>query len=171
MSGEQPTFQRGDARISGNRLTLELGAVRIELTREGDHADGRWSSGVNSATARFDRLPAAPDRTIALFANEAADFGARPSRVISASQVNVNERTRIATMLPLPTAVPGIDTLTTVQLDAFLKANPGTAARRVVGAAHRHCRRVLAARAGLRDRGPEGAETDRGCPAGRAAAI
>ena len=138
MSGEQPTFQRGDARISGNRLTLELGAVRIELTREGDHADGRWSSGVNSATARFDRLPAAPDRTIALFANEAADFGARPSRVISASQVNVNERTRIATMLPLPTAVPGIDTLTTVQLDAFLKANPGTVlVDAFVGAAHR----------------------------------
>ena len=59
-----------------------------------------------------------------LFANEAADFGARASRVISASQISTNERTRVETMLPLPTAVPGVDTLTTLQLDAFLKKNP-----------------------------------------------
>ncbi|MBP8297596.1 MAG: hypothetical protein KAX84_15905, partial [Burkholderiales bacterium] len=37
-----------------------------------------------------------------------------------------------------PTAVPGVDTLTTVQLDAFLKANPGTVLLDAfVGAAHR----------------------------------
>jgi PQQ-dependent catabolism-associated CXXCW motif protein len=88
---------------------------------------GRWSSGVNFATARFERIPPAPDRTVALFANEAVDYGAPPSRVISASQISVNARTGVEkTMLSMPTAVPGVDTLTTVQLDAFLKAHPET---------------------------------------------
>jgi PQQ-dependent catabolism-associated CXXCW motif protein len=127
MTGEPATYQRGDARISGNTLTLDLpNSVRIELSRNGDRADGKWSSGVNNATAQFVRIPAVPDRAVTLFANEAADFGGKPSRVISLSQINTNDRTRIETMLPLPTAVPGVDTLTTLQLDAFLKAHPDT---------------------------------------------
>lgn len=127
MTGEAASYQRGDARISGDRLTLDLGAARIELTRDGAGMAGRWSSGVNFATARFERISPAPDRTVALFANEAVDFGAPPSRVISASQISVNARTGVEkTMLSMPTAVPGVDTLTTVQLDAFLKAHPET---------------------------------------------
>jgi PQQ-dependent catabolism-associated CXXCW motif protein len=124
MSGEPASYQRGDARIRGNTLTLELGPVTIELSRDGDRADGKWSSGVNSATAKFVRIPAEPERPVTMFANEGADFGARPSRVISASQISTNERSRIETMLPLPTAVPGVDTMTTLELDAFLKKNP-----------------------------------------------
>ena len=38
--------------------------------------------------------------------------------MISTNQIN--ERSK----LPLPTVVPGVDTLTTLQLDAFLKAHP-----------------------------------------------
>jgi len=139
LTGEPATYLRGGARISGDRLTLDLaGNVRIELTRSGDRADGKWSAGVNSATSQFVRIPPVPDRPVTLFANEAADFGARQSRVISASQISTNERTRIETMLPLPTAVPGVDTLTTLQLDAFLKKNPDAVlVDAVVGGQHR----------------------------------
>ena len=132
LSGEPASHQRGDARISDDRLTLDLGAVRIELTRDGAGMAGRWSSGVNSATARFERIPPVPDRTVALFANEAADYGASPSRVISASQVSDRA------MLALPTTVPGIDTLTTLQLEAFLKTHPDAVlVDAVVGSTHR----------------------------------
>ena len=132
LSGEAATHQRGEFRISGNTLTLELGAVRIELTKDGSAMTGRWSSGVNSATARFERMPPTPERTVSLFANEAADFGASPSRVISANQIS--ERA----MLALPTTVPGVDTLTTVQLDAFLKTHPDAVlVDAVVGSTHR----------------------------------
>ena len=132
LSGEAATHQRGEVRISGGTLTLELGAVRIELTRDGSGLAGRWLSGVNSATARFERMPDTPDRTVALFANEAVDFGASPSRVINANQVS--ERV----MLPLPTMVPGVDTLTTLQLEAFLKTHPDAVlVDAVVGSTHR----------------------------------
>ncbi|MEP7083285.1 MAG: rhodanese-like domain-containing protein [Betaproteobacteria bacterium] len=132
LSGEAPTHQRGDFRISGNTLTLELGAVRIELTRDGAGLSGRWLSGVNAATASFQKMPEAPDRPVSLFANESVDFGASPSRVISGSQVS--ERV----MLPLPMMVPGVDTLTTLQLEAFLKTHAeAVLVDAVVGSAHR----------------------------------
>ena len=132
LSGEAPTHQRGEARVSGNTLTLDLGAVRIELTKEGSAMAGRWLSGVNSATARFERMPDIPDRTVSLFANEAVDFGASPSRVISTSQVSDRA------MLPLPRMVPGVDTLTTLQLEAFLKSHPDAVlVDAVVGSTHR----------------------------------
>ena len=132
LSGEPASYQRGDARISGDQLTLELGAVRIELTRDGAGLAGRWNSGVNFATARFERMPPAPDRSVALFANEALDFGAAPSRVISASQISDRA------MLALPTTVPGVDTLTTLQLEAFLKSHPDAVLiDAVVGSAHK----------------------------------
>jgi PQQ-dependent catabolism-associated CXXCW motif protein len=58
--------------------------------------------------------------------------------VISASQISTNERTRIETMLPLPTSVPGVDTLSTLQLKAFLDKHPDTVLiDAFVGAAHR----------------------------------
>jgi PQQ-dependent catabolism-associated CXXCW motif protein len=132
LSGEPASHLRGGARISGDRLTLDLSAVRIELTRDGSGMAGRWSSGVNSATAPFERVPSTPDRTVALFANEAADYGASPSRVISASQVSDR------VMLALPTTVPAVDTLTTLQLEAFLKTHPDAVlVDAVVGSAHR----------------------------------
>jgi PQQ-dependent catabolism-associated CXXCW motif protein len=132
LSGEPASHQRSDARISDDRLTLDLGAVRIELTRDGAGMAGRWSSGVNSATARFERIPSVPDRTVALFANEAADFGASPSRVISANRIS--DRVNLA----LPTTVPGVDTLTTLQLEAFLKTHrDAVLVDAVVGSAHK----------------------------------
>ena len=126
MTGEAASYHRGDARIKSDRLVLELGPVTIELAREGEQAAGRWSSGVNFATARFQRIPSVPDRTVALFANEAVDFGGAPSTIISASQLNLDLKSRIQRRLPLPMTVPGVDTLTTVQLEAFLRAHPAT---------------------------------------------
>jgi PQQ-dependent catabolism-associated CXXCW motif protein len=127
MSGDAPTYVRGEAKVSGDKLTLDLpNGVKIELARDGDRAEGRWSSGVNTATAQFTRIPAEPDRAVTLFANESVDYGGTPSRVISASQIDTNNRSQVQTMLPLPVAVPGVDTLTTLQLDAFLKKNPRT---------------------------------------------
>lgn len=69
------------------------------------------------ASARLERLPPLPDRPVSLFAGEADDFGVSPSRVISTSQISARVN------LPLPTSVPGVSTLTTLQLDAFLKAH------------------------------------------------
>jgi rhodanese-related sulfurtransferase len=132
MTGEPASYLRGDARISGDRLTLDLGTARIELTQDGAGMAGRWSAGVNSATARFERIPPVPERTVALFANEAADYGVSPSRVISTSQISDR------VMLALPTTVPGVDTLTTLQLDAFLKSHPDSVlVDAVVASAHR----------------------------------
>ena len=118
MSGEQATYLRGEGTVRGATLSLDFGSARIELSKDGNAMAGRWSSGVNSATARFSKMPPEPDRSVALFAAEAADFGVAPSRVISTSQVSDRA------MLALPTMVPSVDTLTTVQLDAFIKSHP-----------------------------------------------
>ena len=118
LSGELATYVRGEGRARGDTLSLDFGSAQIELSKDGAGMAGRWSSGTGSATARFSKIASVPDRGITEFANETQDFGASPSRVISTSQVSDRA------MLPLPTMVPSVDTLTTVQLDAFLKSHP-----------------------------------------------
>ncbi|MEO8134168.1 MAG: caspase family protein, partial [Betaproteobacteria bacterium] len=118
LTGEAASYVRGTGQVNGDQLALEFGAVRIELARDGDQAQGRWLSGVNAASSRLERIASQPDRFEPLFASEAADFGAAPSRVISANQIS--DRVR----LPLPKIVPGVDTLTTLQFEAFIKAHP-----------------------------------------------
>ena len=117
MSGEVATYLRGEGTVRGDTLRLDFESARIELTKNAAGMTGYWQWGTGWAKATFVKIPPQPDRTVDEFANETEDSGASPTRVLSNSQVNGKDR-------PLPKTVPSVDTLTTVQLDAFLKAHP-----------------------------------------------
>jgi rhodanese-related sulfurtransferase len=132
LSGEQATYLRGDARISGDRLTLDWRATCASSSRAAAIAPTDAGPRLSIRRLRNSRAsPAVPDRPVTLFAKRGCRFRrAAESAVISASQINTNERSAVETMLPLPAAVPGVDTLTTTAARCVPEEESGCGAGR-----------------------------------------
>lgn len=115
---EQPKFQRGSGTVGGNQMLVQLddGAV-ITLKRT---TDGRlsavWTRERRTAKCEMSRIGDDPASPTLVFAQETADFGARPTRYLELPSPDK----------PLPLSVPGVTTVTTLELKDLLEKHSNT---------------------------------------------
>jgi PQQ-dependent catabolism-associated CXXCW motif protein len=113
---EEPKYQRTSGKVSGNEMRIQLddGAVIMLKQAADDRLSANWTREGRSAKCEMHRIGDDPAAATAVFAQEATDFGARPTRYLELPSPDK----------PLPMSVPGVSTITTLELKDLLEKNP-----------------------------------------------
>lgn len=110
---EPPKYTRAKGTFTGGelRIALDDGAI-IRLRQRGDRQlEGAWTRDGRTVKAELRRIPDDPAVATTSFAQEDADFGAKPTRYLELPNP----------AKPLPLLVPGATTITTLELRELLE--------------------------------------------------
>ena len=117
INAEPPQHQRARGKVTGGELRVALadGAVIAARAVSQNRLAATWTREGRTVKADLTRIDNDPLRATAVFAMEDADFGASPTRYLETPSPTK----------PLPKSVPGVTTVTTLELKQLLDTQPG----------------------------------------------